>query len=102
MHSVPVPCQGLSLAYATNLDYASLKYGRSLHKMLSHLQTTGSSHANISTPLKCTITMSQTDCCALLHLHASSYHALAQARSKQCLHSCSVLIIIAIISDSYC
>ena len=75
MHSVPVPCQGLSLAYATNLDYASLKYGRSLHKMLSHLQTTGSSHANISTPLKCTITVSQTDCCAQLHLHASSYHA---------------------------
>ena len=67
--SVPVPCRGLSLpilAYATNLDYTSLKYGRSLHKMLSDLQTTGSSHANISTPLKCTITVSHTDC-ALLH-----------------------------------
>ena len=68
--SVPVPCQGLSLpilAYATNLDYASLKYGRSLHKMLSHLQTTGSSHANISTPLKCTVTVSHTDCICMDH-----------------------------------
>ena len=71
--SVPVPCQGLSLpilAYATNLDYASLKYGRSLHKMLSHLQTSGSSHANVSTPLKCTITVSHTDCICM-HRHIS-------------------------------
>ena len=85
---MPVPCQGLSLAilaYATNLDYASLKYGRSLHNMLSHLQTTGSSHANISTPLKCTITVSHIDC-ALLHLHASSYIMLRLAPNNVYIH----------------
>ena len=57
----------------------------SLHNMLSHLQTTGSSHANISTPLKCTITVSHTDC-ALLHLHASSYIMLRLAPNNVYIH----------------
>ena len=106
--SVPsLPCQRLSLpilAYATNLDYASLKYCRSLHKVLLYTQTTGSSHANISTPLKCTITVSHTDCTiAFACIIISLMHSLRLAPNNvyirlvilyfrvinnYCIHSC--------------
>ncbi len=82
--------QGLSvpiLAYGhgvTELDCVSLTYGRSLHLMLSHLQTTGSCKHNwaLSTPdaqlqsVPCTHSAS---CTALLH---ASHHALSLAQAR--------------------
>ena len=90
------PCQGLSvpiLAYAhraTELDCVLLKDGHSLQMMRLQRQLV---HANLNIEALQVHNYSAL-CHTLWHYHASPHRvlSLAQARPKQCLHSCSYVI----------